>query len=104
MSREKKKNKKHQSFHKAIKPFVKDNRILYSILGAFGAGVALAAVVGSEKGGDLINNISAAVKEFTQHKAVAEKKSKLPKPPKLDKIDKPDKPNKPKKLFSKEDF
>jgi hypothetical protein len=70
----KKKSKTHQSLHKAIKPFVKDSRVLYTVLGALGAGVALGAALGSEKGGSLVDRITAAVKHLAQHNEIAEEK------------------------------
>ena len=96
MANGKKKHKKHQSLHKAIKPFIKDRRVLYAMLGGLGAGVVMAAVMGPEKGGDLVNKVKAAIKDWEQQHAGTNKKGKLPKLPK------PDKPKKPKKLFSKE--
>jgi len=107
MAKDKKKNKKHHSLYKAIKPFIKDHRVLYSILGGVGAGVVLATVMGPEKSKALLDKITAAVTGFGQSKTVDKEKSKPAKKlklPKTEKIDKPDKPKKPKKLFSKEDI
>ena len=72
MAKGKKKNKKN-SFYKAVKPFISDNRVLFSILGAAGVGVALASAIGSEKGRDLVDKIAGAAREFTQGKPVASK-------------------------------
>ena len=57
----KKKNKKHNSLYKSIKPFVKDNRVLLSILGAAGVGVALASAFGQENVRDWLGKLSATV-------------------------------------------
>ncbi|MDQ3290346.1 MAG: hypothetical protein M3Q05_03545 [Bacteroidota bacterium] len=58
----KKKNKKNNSFYKAIKPYIKDNRVLYSILGAAGVGVALASAFGTDKGRAIIDNFTSTLK------------------------------------------
>jgi len=103
MGQGKKKHKKHQSFHKAFKPFIHDSRVLYAILGGFGAGVGLAAIIGPEKGEELINKLTVALKEWEQHNTLTHPKSKTPKLPEATKPDKPPKtkkPKKPKKLFS----
>ena len=65
----KKKNKKTKSskngsFYKKIKPFVKDTRVLYSILGAAGVGVALASAFGTDKGRSIVDSISGTLKSF----------------------------------------
>ena len=62
----KKKNKKNQSFFKAIKPFVQDTRVLYSLLGAVGVGVALASTLGTAKGRTLVDKLTNAVKGLGQ--------------------------------------
>ena len=102
MSKDKKKSKKHQSFHQAIKPFIQDTRVFYSVLGALGAGVVLGATLGSEKGGALIERITAAVKEWGQPTTVADKKIKPAKENKPTKQSKPTKLKKPAKPFATE--
>ncbi|MGV3502752.1 MAG: hypothetical protein ACO1O1_03545 [Adhaeribacter sp.] len=64
MGKGKKKNKKLQnaSFYKAIKPLIKDNRVLLAMLGSMGVGVALASAVGSDRGRAIVDNISRALK------------------------------------------
>ncbi|MDB5263489.1 MAG: hypothetical protein JWQ14_2772 [Adhaeribacter sp.] len=91
MSKGKKKNKKNKnkSFYKTIKPFIRDNRVLYSLLGAVGVGVALAAALGTEKGQAMVDKMTDAVKNLGQDQfgmnitepeaAVPEKKVKSPK-------------------------
>jgi hypothetical protein len=69
----KKKSKKNQSFYKAIKPFIKDNRVLYSILGAVGVGAVLASVMGRDKVGVLVDNIARRVKELGQNEGPTKK-------------------------------
>ncbi len=62
MTKNKKKTKKNSSFYKAIKPYIKDNRVLYSILGAAGVGVALASAFGTEKGREIVDNFTNTLK------------------------------------------
>ncbi|WP_181306127.1 hypothetical protein [Rufibacter sp. XAAS-G3-1] len=83
MAKKKKKGKKHQSFYRAVKPFIKDNRVLLGLLGALGAGVALAKAIGPDKAGSLVDGFTAAVKHLTSHetahpeeKPASSKKSK----------------------------
>jgi len=102
MTKGKKKGKKHQSFHKAIKPFIKDSRVLYTIVGALGTGVALGAALGSEKGGTLIERITTALKGLGQPNAVSDYEDKPAKENKLFKNSKPTKLKKPAKPFATE--
>jgi len=67
MSKKKDKQKKSDkkgSFYKTIKPFIKDSRVLYSILGAAGVGVALASAFGTDKGRSIIDNIAGTLKGY----------------------------------------
>ena len=89
----KKKSKKHQSFLRVIQPVIRDNRVLYSLLGALGAGLALGTVLGTEKGGAIVDKLTLAVKDLGQSKASTGKKEKL-----LNKA-KGRKPAKPSKLL-----
>jgi hypothetical protein len=66
MAKGKKKKNKKNSFYKAIKPFISDNRVLFSILGAAGVGVALASAFGTEKGREIVDKIAGSVRDFTQ--------------------------------------
>jgi len=91
-----KKKNKHQSIHKAIRPIVKDNRVLYSMLGALSAGFGLGLVMGTEKGEALVNKLTGAVTDFGKHKKAKKKK------PKPDKPAKTVKPNKLAKLAALE--
>ncbi|MDQ4139520.1 MAG: hypothetical protein M3142_03255 [Bacteroidota bacterium] len=96
------KKKKHQSIYKAIRPIVKDNRVLYSMLGALSAGLGLGLALGTEKGGALVDKITTAVKDLGHHKKRTKKKSKPDKLSKPDKIAKSVKPNKLAKLSALE--
>ncbi|PSR55840.1 hypothetical protein AHMF7605_21225 [Adhaeribacter arboris] len=64
MGKNKKKGKKNSTFYKAVKPYIKDNRVLYSILGAAGVGVALASVFGTDKGREIIDNFTNTLKSI----------------------------------------
>lgn len=61
-----KKRKKLQnaSFYKAIKPLIKDNRVVLAMLGSMGIGVALASAVGSDRGRAIVDNIARAIKDW----------------------------------------
>lgn len=95
-----KKKKRNQAqnaaLYKLIKPYIRDNRVLFAILGAMGAGVALAAAVGTDKGRTIVDNLTQALKDLGQPQpdtashhdiagattaaaAVEDKKSKHPK-------------------------
>ncbi len=80
MAKDKKKKKKN-SFYKAIKPFISDKRVLLSIVGAAGVGVAIASAFGTDKGREIVDKISGAVKDFTQKRPVASKNSTPAKQP-----------------------
>lgn len=82
MAKGKKKNKKN-SFYKSIKPYISDNRVLFSLLGAAAAGVALAAVVGTDKGKEMIDKVAMAAKDFTNtaRNGVASKNTSTQKQP-----------------------
>ena len=60
MAKKKKKNSKQNSFYKAVKPYIKDNRILFSILGAAGLGVAIASAVGTDRLGSFVTQLTDA--------------------------------------------
>ncbi|WP_125077631.1 hypothetical protein [Rufibacter latericius] len=92
MAKKKKKGKKHQTFYKAVKPFIKDNRVVLALLGAVGAGVALASALGLDRAGNLVDGITAAVKHLAHHTPAQEKKPKKPKKDRLPKQKDPDKP------------
>lgn len=61
MAKTKKKNKKKNTLYKSIKPFIKDNRVLLSILGAAGIGAGLAAAFGTENVKSWIDKVADAV-------------------------------------------
>jgi len=60
----KKKKNKNNSFYKTIKPFIQDNRVIYSILGAAGVGVALASAFGTDKGRSLLDMATGALQNY----------------------------------------
>jgi len=60
----KKKSDKTGSFYKSIKPFIKDSRVIYSILGAAGVGVALASAFGTDKGRSIVDNIAGTLQNY----------------------------------------
>jgi|GEM_PF-1721465 len=60
MAKKKKKNSKQNSFYKAVKPYIKDNRVLFSILGAAGLGVAIASAVGTDRLGSVVTQLTDA--------------------------------------------
>jgi hypothetical protein len=70
----KKKNKKNKnkSFYKSVKPFIQDNRVLYSILGAVGVGVALASAFGTERGRSMVDKLTSAVKDLVPEQLTAD--------------------------------
>jgi len=79
MAKKKKKGKKNSSLYKSIKPFVKDNRVLLSILGAAGVGVALASAFGTENVRSWIDKVSDAVANQGNGGSAISKNSRMPK-------------------------
>jgi hypothetical protein len=84
MGKGKKNKKQNLSFYRSIKPLIKDNRVMFAILGAMGVGVALASAVGSDKGRAIVDSIGKALKDWGQPQDLAgpaaeEKKGKHPK-------------------------
>ena len=78
-----KKKKKHRVVYRAIKPIIKDDRILLSLLGAVGLGVTLASVTGLDEGRALISKIRDAVTNLEELTGITKKKKpkiKKPKP------------------------
>jgi hypothetical protein len=58
-----KKIKKSKLFKK-LKPYLSDKRVLWSIVGAVGVGVALGAVFGTDKGREIVDKIALTAKEL----------------------------------------
>ena len=79
MAKKKNKGKKNKSLYKAIKPFVKDNRVLLSILGATGVGVALASAFGTDNVKSWIDKLSEAVTNQGSEGTIVSKNSRSPK-------------------------
>lgn len=84
-----KKNKKHQIVYRAIKPIIKDDRIILSLLGAVGLGVTLASVTGLDEGRALVSKIVDAVKNLEDITGIGKKNKVKPKKIKPKKTDKP---------------
>ncbi|WP_210463502.1 hypothetical protein [Rufibacter roseolus] len=76
MAKNKKKGTKHQTFYKAVKPFISDNRVLLALVGAVGAGVALARAIGPDRAGNLVDGITAVVKHLAHHQPEEVKEKK----------------------------
>ncbi|GEO06109.1 hypothetical protein AAE02nite_37730 [Adhaeribacter aerolatus] len=72
MGKGKKKKNKNKSFYKSVKPFIQDNRVLYSILGAVGVGVALASAFGTERGRSMVDKLTSAVKDLVPDQLTAD--------------------------------
>ncbi len=64
----KKKNKKGKksAVYKALKPILRDNRVLLAVLAAAAGGVALAAAIGTDRGKQVVDGLSASVKDLIQ--------------------------------------
>ncbi len=63
----KKKNKGNKTaFNKALKPFLKNNQMLLTVLGAAAGGAALAALIGSDKAQRIIDDLTVSVKDMVQ--------------------------------------
>jgi len=60
MKKGKKKNKKNQSLLKKIKSALPNNRVLYSILGGVGAGLALGTAIDKDKRQALVDKVTDA--------------------------------------------
>ena len=61
MAKNKNKNKKNQSFYEAIKPYISNKRVLYSVLGVAGAALAVGSI-GKNKRQALVNSVTNSVK------------------------------------------
>lgn len=57
-------SKKNKSLSKMIKPYVKDKRVLFSILGAAGLGVALVSAIRTGQLQKVVEQASEAVKNL----------------------------------------
>lgn len=69
-----KKNKKHQVVYRALKPIIKDDRIILSLLGAVGLGITLASVTGLDEGRALLSKIEDAVINLEEVTGIRKKK------------------------------
>lgn len=103
MAKDKKKTKKHATFFQAFQPIIRNNRVLISMLGALGTGIALGTALGTEIGVALVDKITKAVRPA--EKAVSQPgkfRSKAKKKTKPGKRAKPLKPDKSKKMDQSE--
>ena len=66
MAKKKNKKAKKSAVYKALKPVLRDNRILLAVLAAAAGGVALAAAIGSDRGKQVIDSLSDSVKDLMQ--------------------------------------
>jgi hypothetical protein len=66
MAKKKNKKAKKSAVYKALKPILRDNRVLVAVLAAAAGGVALAAALGSDRGKQVIDSLSDSVKDLMQ--------------------------------------
>ena len=65
MAKKKKGKKiKKKKLYKRLKPYLSDNRVLWSIIGAVGVGVALGAAFGTDKGREIMDKIALTAKDL----------------------------------------
>jgi hypothetical protein len=64
MAKKKKKKGNKNPLFKTLKPLFKENRVLMTVLGAAAGGAALAALLGSDRGKQVITTLSESVKEL----------------------------------------
>ncbi len=69
-----KKNKKSK-LYKTLKPYISDPKIMWSIIGAAAAGVALAAAFGTEKGKEIVDKVAVAAKDLIPYQEENAKKN-----------------------------
>jgi hypothetical protein len=66
MAKKKNKKGKKSAVYKALKPVLRDNRVLLAVLAAAAGGVALAAAIGTDRGKQVIDSLSDSVKDLVQ--------------------------------------
>ncbi len=66
MAKKKNKKGKKSAVYKALKPILRDNRVLLAVLAAAAGGVALAAAIGTDRGKQVIDGLSDSVKGLMQ--------------------------------------
>jgi hypothetical protein len=64
MAKKKKKKGNKNPLFKTLKPLFKENRVLMTVLGAAAGGAALAAILGTDRGKQVITTLSESVKEL----------------------------------------
>ncbi len=77
MSKGKNKSKKNRSIYKAIKPYIPNSKVLYSILGVAGVGLAIGAAMGKDKRQALTGKITDSVKNLRKRPATSDTSNNL---------------------------
>ena len=72
MAKGKKKNKKNKSWFKTIKSSIPNNKVLYSILGGVGAGLAIGSVMDKDKRNALVDKVTSTFQGFSRPSAVTD--------------------------------
>jgi len=72
MKKGKKKNKKNLTLYNKIKSSIPNNRVLYSILGGVGAGVALSSALGKEKRQAMLNKVTGTFQGLRRPAAITD--------------------------------
>jgi len=67
-----KNKKKNPSLYNTIKPYIPNKRVLYSVLGVAGAGLAIGAAMGKNKRQALTSKITDTVKNFRKRPTTAD--------------------------------
>lgn len=66
MAKKKKNKTKKSKLYKALKPYIADSRILWSIIGAVGVGVTIAAAFGTDRGKILVDKLAASAQDLLE--------------------------------------
>ena len=69
MKKGKNKTKKNKSLFKTIKASVPKNKVLYSVLGAVGAGLAISSAIGKTNRQALVDKVTTTFKGFKSSSA-----------------------------------
>jgi hypothetical protein len=66
MAKNKKNKKKKSRLYKMLKPYISDTRVLWSMLGAVGVGVTLAAALGTDRGKSIVEKVAASAQDLLE--------------------------------------
>jgi hypothetical protein len=66
MAKKKKNKKKKSRLYKMLKPYISDTRVLWSLVGAVGLGVTLAAAFGTDKGRSIVDSVAASAQDLLE--------------------------------------